>query len=68
MLDQVYSPTHYAADEAAGVSELLGIPVHLCWIEGPFGLLKLDWNWLKNTIFAEMLWEKNTITAEKKVE
>jgi hypothetical protein len=29
MFDQVYSPTHYAADEAAGVGELLGNPVYL---------------------------------------
>ena len=31
----------------------------------PFGLLKLGWNWLKNTVLAELLWEKNNVPAEK---
>ena len=29
------------------------------------GLLNLGWNWLKNTVPAELLWEKNNILAEK---
>ena len=32
----------------------------------PFAGLKLDWNWLKNTVSAELLWEKNTVPTEKK--
>jgi len=37
----------------------------ICFL-GPFGLLNLGWNWLKNTVLAEMLWEKNTVSAEKR--
>ena len=32
----------------------------------PFGLLKLGWNWLKNTVLAKILWEKNIVSAEKR--
>ena len=32
----------------------------------PFGLLNLCWNWLKNIVLAEMLWEKNTVPGEKR--
>ena len=31
----------------------------------PFAGLKFGWNWLKNTVLAELLWEKNTVPAEK---
>ena len=36
--------------------------------EAPFAGLKLGWNWLKNTVLAEMLWGKNTVPAKKKAE
>ena len=36
--------------------------------QAPFGLLKLGWNWLKHTVLAEMLWEKNIVPAEKEAE
>jgi len=32
----------------------------------PFAGLKLDRNWLKNTVQAELLCEKNTVPAGKK--
>ena len=31
----------------------------------PFGLLNLCWNWLKSMVLVELLWEKNTVLAEK---
>ena len=34
-------------------------------IMAPFVGLNLGWNWLKNTVLVELLWEKNTIPTEK---
>ena len=35
-------------------------------IVGTFGWQNFCWNWLKNTVLAELLWEKNTVPAEKR--
>jgi len=35
------------------------------FFRAPFADLNFAWNWLKNTVPAELLWEKNTILAEK---
>ena len=32
---------------------------------GPVRLAETWLNWLKNTVLAELLWEKNTVPAEK---
>jgi len=32
---------------------------------GPVRLAETWLNWLKNTVMAELLWEKNTVPAEK---
>jgi len=45
--------------------EMVG--VHVQWTP-PFGWQNFGWNWLKNTVLTELLWEKNTIPAEKKAE
>jgi len=34
-------------------------------LKAPFGLLNLGWNWLKNTVLTELLWEKNTVPTEQ---
>ena len=46
------------------------IIICMCWAiwatrKAPFGLLNLGWNWLKNIVLAELLWEKNLVPAEK---
>jgi len=40
--------------------------VHIDFHFGPFGLLNFSWNWLKNTVLTELLWEKKTVPAEKR--
>ena len=43
MFDQVYNPTHYTADEAAGIGELLVFPYALASLFGYSHIRVLGW-------------------------